>query len=62
MARFGGDDWRGNVGVRVVETEQTSRGNADRRAAGPGDDVDNPFGAFRPIAVERSLHRHPAQR
>ncbi len=27
MAKFGGDNWRGNVGVRVVRTDQTSKGN-----------------------------------
>ena len=31
MANLSGDKWRGNVGVRFVRTEQTSKGNADRR-------------------------------
>src|SRR3546814_13604531 len=26
LAKFGGDGWRGNVGVRVIETKQTSDG------------------------------------
>jgi iron complex outermembrane recepter protein len=54
MARFGGDDWRGNVGVRIVRTDQTSRGNEIGVPQGPGTINDNPFGVFRPITVERS--------
>jgi iron complex outermembrane receptor protein len=55
MARFGGDDWRGNAGVRLVRTNQTSRGNEIGLPAGtPGAITDNPFGIFRPIEVERS--------
>jgi iron complex outermembrane recepter protein len=55
MARFGGDDWRGNAGVRIVRTDQTSRGNAIGIAPGtPGAVEDNPFGIFLPVTVERS--------
>lgn len=54
MARFGGDDWRGNAGVRVVRTDQVSRGNEIGLPPGPGTVNDNPFGIFRPITVERS--------
>lgn len=54
MAKFGGDDWRGNLGVRVVKTEQTSRGNQIGVPPGPGTVNDNAFGVFRPIEVERS--------
>jgi len=54
MARFGGDNWRGNAGVRVVVTDQTSRGNQIGVPPGPGTIDDNPFGVFRPIVVERS--------
>ena len=54
MAKFGGDGWRGNAGVRVVKTEQTSKGNQIGIPAGPGTINDNAFGIFRPITVERS--------
>ena len=53
MARFGGDNWRGNAGVRIVSTDQTSRGNELGVPPGPGT-IDNPFGTFRPITVDRS--------
>ena len=35
MGEFGGDGWRGNVGVRVVQTDQTSTGNQPSANAGP---------------------------
>jgi iron complex outermembrane recepter protein len=54
MAMFGGEGWRGNAGVRVVKTDQTSRGNQIGIAPGPGTINDNPFGVFLPITVERS--------
>ena len=52
MAKLGGDGWRGNVGVRVVNTGQTSTGYA-QNAAGPGQ-VSNAFGVFLPVTEERS--------
>ena len=54
MARFGGDNWRGNAGVRIVRTDQVSRGNQIGVPQGPGTINDNAFGIFRPITVERS--------
>lgn len=54
MVRFGGDNWRGNAGVRVVRTDQTSRGNQIGVPSGPGTVDNNPFGIYRPITVERS--------
>jgi len=54
MARFGGDNWRGNAGIRVVRTDQTSRGNQIGVPQGPGTVNDNAFGVFRPIEVDRS--------
>jgi iron complex outermembrane receptor protein len=54
MARFGGDNWRGNAGVRVVRTDQTSRGNQIGVPSGPGTVDTNPFGIYRPISVDRS--------
>jgi iron complex outermembrane receptor protein len=53
MAKFGGDTWRGNAGVRVVHTQQTSRGNEIGVPPGPGTVNDNAFGVYRPITVER---------
>jgi len=50
MGNLGGEGWRGNLGVRFVRTEQTSRGNVTN----PDGAIDNPFGAYDPITVERS--------
>ncbi len=50
MANFDNDRWRGNVGVRVVRTEQTSSGNV----SSPQGQVANAFGAYDPVTVERS--------
>ena len=54
MAKLGEEDgnWDGNVGIRVVRTDQTSRGNVVG-VAGPGS-VTNAFGNFTPVEVERS--------
>lgn len=54
MAKFGGDNWRGNAGVRIIRTDQTSRGNEIGVPSGPGTIDDNAFGIYRPITVERS--------
>jgi len=56
MGDFEGDGWRGNVGVRVVETKQSSAGYAVDLAVGdnPGDEVSNAFGAFERVSVKRS--------
>ncbi|PSJ43520.1 TonB-dependent receptor [Allosphingosinicella deserti] len=54
MATLGqdGGKWSGNIGVRVIRTDQTSRGNIVG-AAGPGA-ISNAFGDFIPVVVERS--------
>ena len=52
MGKFGGDDWRGNVGVRVVHTRQRSSGYI-QNATGPGQ-VTNDFGLFLPVTEERT--------
>ena len=49
MGNLEGDGWRGNVGVRYVQTEQTSDGN-DRAPDGA---IENPFGNYDPISVDR---------
>jgi iron complex outermembrane receptor protein len=51
MARFGGDGWRGNAGVRVVRTDQTSIGNI---IGGTSPQFVNPFGGFTPTTADRS--------
>jgi iron complex outermembrane receptor protein len=52
MAKFGGDNWRGNIGVRVIRTDQTSKGNVVG-TGGPGS-INNAFGSFSPVTVDRS--------
>jgi len=52
MGDFEGEHWRGNVGVRVVATKQTSSGFI-QNAAGPGQ-VSNAFGVFLPVTEERT--------
>jgi iron complex outermembrane receptor protein len=51
MAKFGGPDWRGNFGLRIIRTEQTSRGNVVG-TGGPGS-ISNAFGNFTPVEVKR---------
>ena len=51
MAKFGGANWRGNIGVRVIRTDQTSRGNVVGTGA-PGS-ISNAFGNFVPVEVKR---------
>ena len=54
MAKLGGEAWNGNVGVRVVKTDQTSSGNILGVPPGPGTVNDNAFGVFLPVTVDRS--------
>ena len=54
MAKFGGEGWRGNVGVRVIKTDQTSIGNLIGVPQGPGTINDNAFGVYLPVTVDRS--------
>ena len=51
MANLGGDRWRGNVGVRYVNTDQKSSGN---QIGVPNPEVDSPFGDYTPVTVDRS--------
>ena len=51
LAKFGGDGWRGNVGVRVIETKQTSDGFI---IGGANPQFTNPFGGFTPSTAKRS--------
>lgn len=50
MGEIDSGKWSGNVGVRVVRTEQTSSGNV----VSPNGSVSNPFGNFDPITIDRS--------
>ena len=52
MGKFGGDSWRGNAGVRVVRTDQTSS-DFIQGAEGPGQ-VSNAYGDFLPTTEDRS--------
>lgn len=52
MGKFEADRWRGNVGVRVVATEQVTSGFI-QNATGPGQ-VSNPFGVFLPVTEKRT--------
>ncbi len=50
MGNFEGDRWRGNLGVRYVQTDQESRGNLVSSAGA----ISNPFGNYDPVVVNRS--------
>jgi iron complex outermembrane receptor protein len=51
MGNFEGGGWRGNVGVRVVRTDQESNGNL---ITNDPNAIQNPFGNYIPISVDRS--------
>jgi len=55
MGDFKGEGWRGNIGVRVVRTKQSSFGYAVDLAPGnnPGREVANAFGAFEAVSAKR---------
>jgi iron complex outermembrane receptor protein len=55
LGKFGGEGWKGNIGVRVVRTKQTSSGYVSDLAVGdhPGAEVSNAFGAFERVEVGR---------
>lgn len=54
MAKLGGDNWSGNIGLRVVQTKQRSTGNVVGVPAGPGTVNNNAFGIYLPTTVSRS--------
>jgi iron complex outermembrane receptor protein len=51
LGKFDGEGWRGNIGLRVIRTDQTSRGNVVG-TGGPGS-ISNAFGNFTPVEVKR---------
>jgi iron complex outermembrane receptor protein len=50
MANLRGGNWRGNVGLRVVRTDQTSAGNI----VGGAGEIQNAFGNFTHVSADRS--------
>jgi iron complex outermembrane receptor protein len=52
MGNMSCDKWRGNIGVRYVSTDLTSRGN---EINGVGC-TPNPFGCFTPLSVDRTYN------
>jgi len=52
MATFEGEGFRGNFGVRIVQTQQESDGWAVGVPAGTPDAVNNPFGLIAPISID----------
>lgn len=55
MGKLGGEGWSGNIGVRVVRTDQNSTGQQQGvPASTPGAVTDNPFGVYLPVSVDRS--------
>jgi iron complex outermembrane receptor protein len=53
MASLGGDGWSGNVGLRAIETKQTTIVNL---AGGPNPVVGSAFGAYTPTTFKRTYH------
>lgn len=52
MANFEGEGFRGNFGVRVVNTKQTSEGWAVGVPAGTPGAQNNPFGLMAPLSID----------
>ena len=52
MANFDGEGFRGNFGVRVVQTKQTSQGWAVGVPAGTPNSENNPFGLIAPLSID----------
>jgi iron complex outermembrane receptor protein len=51
MANFGGDSWSGNIGLRAIETRQTTVVNL---AGGPSAVTGSAFGPYTPTTFERT--------
>ncbi|WP_034160149.1 TonB-dependent receptor [Sphingomonas sp. ERG5] len=51
LAKFGGEGWRANIGLRVVRTDQTSTGSL---IGGANPQFTNPFGGYTPITSKRT--------
>ncbi|MFN3229068.1 MAG: TonB-dependent receptor [Asticcacaulis sp.] len=54
MGKLQGEGWRGNVGLRIVRTKQTSKGWAVGVPASTPNSVDNPFGRIAPVTYEKT--------
>lgn len=51
MAKLGGEHWRGNIGVRVIRTDQTANGNL---LGAPNPTNTSPFGDYTPVTTKHS--------
>ncbi|WP_380874371.1 TonB-dependent receptor [Sphingomonas sp. DBB INV C78] len=51
MAKLGGEGWKGNIGVRIIGTDQRSEGNV---IGAPAPEFQSPFGGYTPVSVKRS--------
>jgi iron complex outermembrane recepter protein len=51
MGNFEGDHWRGNLGVRIVRTNQITSGGVFANVPGA---INSPFGSYLPTTVDRS--------
>ncbi|MGL5837788.1 MAG: TonB-dependent receptor, partial [Sphingorhabdus sp.] len=55
MGNLEGEGWKGNLGVRIVRTDQTSTGQVQGiPASTPGAVTNNAFGVYLPVSVSRS--------
>jgi iron complex outermembrane receptor protein len=52
MANFEGEGFRGNLGVRIVKTDQTSEGWAVGVPTGTPGATNNPFGLMAPLTID----------
>jgi len=52
MGNLAGEQWKANVGLRYVKTDQTSRGYI----VGAAGSIANPFGNYDPVSVDRSYN------
>lgn len=52
MGMFEGEDWRGNIGVRIVQTSQTSEGWQIGVTPGTPGSQANPFGLIAPLSID----------
>ncbi len=54
MAKLGGEGWKGNFGVRVIRTDQTTDANLIGVLPETPGAIDNPFGTYLPVSAKRS--------
>ncbi len=54
MGKFAGDNWRGNIGVRVVQTKDHSIANTVGVSSTTAGAIQNPFGYYLPTAASKT--------